>query len=244
MPGAIKAVVLAAGKGTRLKPLTETLPKVMIPVAGKPVLEYHLEQLAAAGIRDVFINLHHLAETIKAYFENGRRWGIRITYSYEPDILGTAGAVKNLEDKLGAAPFLVVYGDNFLSMDYKDFISFSASRAGIGTIGVFEKSDVRGSGILSFDKDHRVIRFKEKPREEEIFSHWVSAGVFYFQKSVMEHIKPGISDFGFNVLPELIHDGEKIFAYPLTNPVWALDDPQLLHELKAQTERTGAKEKR
>ena len=118
----MKAVLLAAGKGERLKPLTENLPKVMISINGKPILEYHIEMLANAGTTDVFINLHHLPEKIMEYFKDGKKWGLKIQYSYEPEILGTAGAVKKLEKELRPGPFLVIYGDNFLKINYRDFI--------------------------------------------------------------------------------------------------------------------------
>ena len=121
----MKAVLLAAGKGTRLKPLTDNIPKVMIQINGKAILEYHIEQLAETGIIDIYINLHYLSEKIKNHFEDGRKWGVKINYSYEPEILGTAGALKKLSRELRTDPFLVVYGDNFLEINYKDFIEYA-----------------------------------------------------------------------------------------------------------------------
>ena len=229
----MKVVLLAAGKGTRLRPLTDEMPKVMIPIAGKPILEHHVEHLAGAGIREIFINLHHLPERITSYFGDGARWGVRIRYSFEPEVLGTAGAVKKLEGELRGAPFLVVYGDNYLELDLSGFIEASAASEGVGTIAVFEKVDVNGSGILELGKDDEVVRFKEKPAPDEVFSHWVSAGLFYFRTAIFEYIPSGYSDFGLDVIPRLFHDGGRLFARRFKGGVWAIDDLNLLNELNA-----------
>jgi NDP-sugar pyrophosphorylase family protein len=228
----MKAVLLAAGKGTRLRPLTDEMPKVMIPVCGRPVLEYHLEGLARAGVGDVFVNLHHLPDRITSHFGDGGKWGVRIRYSFEPEILGTAGAVKKLEAELRGGPFLVVYGDNYLEMDLSGFIEASAARDGVGTIAVFEKADVTGSGILELGRGDEVVRFKEKPAPDEVFSHWVSAGLFYFRPAIFEYIPSGYSDFGLDVIPRLLHDGGRLFARRFKGGVWALDNPELLEELR------------
>lgn len=229
----MKAVLLAAGKGTRLKPLTNNIPKVMIPVKGKPILEYHVEQLSRAGIKDLYINLHHLPEKIKDYFKDGKRWNVNIQYSFEPDILGTAGAVKRLEKEIGIVPFLVIYGDNFLELNYRDFIKYSESKDGIGTIAAFEKDDISGCGILDINSKMLVKNFKEKPEEDEGFSNWVSAGVFYFNRKIFEYIPPRFSDFGFDVLPSVLIGKEKLYAYILENKVLGIDNLDLLQKLKS-----------
>jgi len=233
----MKAVVLAAGKGTRLRPLTDELPKVMIPINGKPVLEYHIMQLAKAGVRDVFINLNYLPGKITDYFNSGKRWDMKINYSWESTILGTAGAVNNLKNDLKAGPFLVIYGDNYLDIDYKDFIRCSEKNGGVGSVVVFWKENVYGTGILDFANDMRVKRFKEKPAQSEVFSHWVNAGVFYFNESIFNFISPGFSDFGHDVLPRILEKKEKIFAYKLKNKVWGIDSFELLSELEAELKK-------
>ena len=232
----MKAFLLAAGKGIRLKPLTDRIPKVMIPVAGKPILEYHVEQLAASGIREIFINLHHLPEKIKSYFQDGQKWGVHIKYSYERAILGTAGAVKRLEKSLAREPFLVIYGDNYLHSDYADLIAYAARKDGVGTVAVFKKNDVAGSGIVEVGRGQRILRFAEKPKAEEVFSHWINAGIYYFRPAVFEFIKSDYSDFGFDVLPYLLQQGEKLYAYKLKTAVWAVDSLELLDQLRNQKE--------
>jgi NDP-sugar pyrophosphorylase family protein len=227
----MKAVILAAGKGTRLKPLTDSMPKVMVPVGGKPVLEYHIENLVHAGITKIFVNLHYLPNVIKKHFGDGSRWGAHIDYSYEPDILGTAGSIRELKSHLSADPFLVVYGDNFLEIDLSGFIRAAEANAGVGTVAVFEKSDVSGSGILELSRDNQVLRFKEKPTPEEVFSHWVNAGLYYFRSDIFDFIPTGFSDFGVDVIPALIRKKMRLHAYRLAGRVWALDDLGLLDAL-------------
>lgn len=227
----MKAVILAAGKGTRLKPMTDSLPKVMIPVGCKPVLEYHIENLVHAGITEIFVNLHYLPDVIKKHFGDGSRWGAHIDYSYEPAILGTAGAIRELKQRLSADPFLVVYGDNFLEIDIASFIRAAEANAGVGTVAVFEKSDVSGSGILELSRDDKVLRFKEKPTPGEVFSHWVNAGLYHFCSDIFDIIPTGFSDFGVDVIPALIRKQKRLYAYRLTGGVWALDDPGLLNAL-------------
>ena len=238
----MKAVLLAAGKGERLKPLTENFPKVMISINGKPILEYHIEMLADSEITDVFVNLHHLPEKIKEYFKNGAKWGLKIQYSYEPEILGTAGAVKKLEKELRPGPFLVIYGDNFLKIDYGDFIRYSEKKNGVGTIAAFWKEDVKESGILSVGYRQKISRFVEKPRPEEVFSHWVSAGVFYFREKVLDFIEPEYADFGFDVVPRMLKEGKELYAYKLKGMVWGIDTLELLDELlKRKQSKKGSK---
>jgi mannose-1-phosphate guanylyltransferase len=239
----MKAIILAAGKGMRLRPLTDALPKVMIPVNGKPILEYHLENLARAGINDIFINLHFLPEAITNHFGDGARWGVHIRYSHEADILGTAGAVGKLKSPLRGGAFLVVYGDNYLEANLAGFIEESATRDGVGTIAVCEKADVAGSGILELGKDDEILRFKEKPAPGEVFSRWVNAGLLYLRPEIFNHIPAGFSDFGLDVIPSLLRKRGRLYAYRISGGVWAIDDLDLLNALNTHLNRpsgTGA----
>lgn len=226
-----KAVVLAAGKGNRLRPITDKIPKVMVPINDKPVLEYHIESLVKNGICEIYINLHYLPDVIKDYFADGSRWGARINYSFESEILGTAGAVKKMEKYLFEDSFIVVYGDNYLTLDYSEFITDFESKRGIASIGVFEKDDIRGSGVVEMQKDGRIVRFLEKPNPAEELSHWINAGVYCFQKEIFRYLEEGPHDFGFNVFPSLLRNGEKVYAFQLKERAWAIDSIELLEEL-------------
>src|SRR3989344_735422 len=112
-----QAVILCAGLGTRLRPVTDTIPKPMLPLLGKPMLEYNIEQFKKHGVTEFFFNLHYLPEVIREYFGDGSKWGVKITYNFEPKILGTAGGMKSFEDKLDDT-FFLIYGDMLSLVDY------------------------------------------------------------------------------------------------------------------------------
>ncbi len=228
----MKALLLAAGRGSRLSPLTDALPKVMAPVGGRPLLERHVASLVAAGVLDIWINLHHLPEVITRHFGGGTAYGARIRYSYEPEILGTAGAVKKLEAEFRGGPFLVVYGDNYLDINWPGFIGPASARTGTGTIAVFKKSDATGSGIVDLGRADRITRFKEKPRKGEIFSCWANAGIYFFRPEILAFIPDGFSDFGRDVIPRVIRGGGRLYAHRLPGGVWAIDDARLLEALR------------
>ena len=124
----VKAFILAAGLGTRLRALGLNVPKVMVPIGGKPLLEHHLELFREQGIREFIVNLHYLPESITDCFGDGSRLGVKITYSPEPELLGTAGAVKRMEALLRDGPFIVLYGDNLVRLDYRELIEFHRAR--------------------------------------------------------------------------------------------------------------------
>lgn len=132
----MKAMILAAGLGTRLRPLTNTVPKVMLPVGSKPLLEYHLDLLKKYGIREIAINLHYLPDAIKNHLGDGSKFGVNITYLFEPELLGTASAVKELGWFFDET-FLVIYGDNLVEVDFSKLIKFHELRGGLATIAVY-----------------------------------------------------------------------------------------------------------
>src|SRR5512146_2599604 len=156
----MKAMILAAGEGTRLRPLTDKLPKPMMPLGNKPLLGYTLALLAQHNIRDVAINLHHCPETVRDYFGDGSAWNVRITYSFEPELLGTAGAVKKLEAFWNEA-FLVVYGDNLTDCDLTRLVAFHRAQGGLATLALFWRDDVQHSGVVALDEHDRITRFVE-----------------------------------------------------------------------------------
>ena len=228
----MKAVVLAAGKGTRLQALTAEIPKPMLPVGGRPVIDRVLSLLAADGVNEVFINLHHQKEAIAAYCGSGERWGVRITYAVESQLLGTAGAVRNLCEHLRDAPFFVVYGDNYLDCDLSALRTLHRERQGVATIGLFEKDDTIGSGVVELDENGRVVRFVEKPRRSEAFGNLVNGGVYVLSPSIIELI-PSCApcDFGYDVFPALLASGYPVYGLVLKGAVWPIDTPDLYRRL-------------
>ncbi|MFQ5585178.1 MAG: NDP-sugar synthase, partial [Calditrichia bacterium] len=143
----MQAVILAAGKGTRLGNITYQIPKPMIKIMGKPILEHNILLCKKFGITKIFINLHHLSGKILDYFGDGSRWGVELIYKYEPELLGTAGAVKNFQEELNGQLFFVIYGDNYSDLNLGDALSLHQEKKGIATIVLTPKEDVSNSGI-------------------------------------------------------------------------------------------------
>ncbi len=229
----LKAVVLAAGKGTRLGSLTQATPKPMLPVNGHPLIHYTLTLLASSGVTDVFINLHHCPDVLTAYCATGERWGVRITYSHEPELLGSAGTIRHLGDALGSAPFYVLYGDNYFECDLMALADFHRQTNALATIGLTEKADTSGSGIVALDTRGRIRRFKEKPSAEEVFSHLVNAGVYVLSPEVLPLIPASTPcDFGQAVFPALLARDHALYGL-LAGPVWGSDTPELYRALLA-----------
>ena len=229
----MKALVLAAGKGERLRPLTDRCPKPMVPVAGKPLLERIVHQLRDAGITELFINLHHCPETVKKHFGDGKCFGVQITYSEEPELLGTAGAAKKLESQF-QEPFIVYYGDNYVEIDLLEMASFHQTKGGIGTIAVFPGEEVSAGGVVEMDVENRIHRFVEKPAPGSTSSRMVNAGIYFLEPAIFPFIPSGIaSDFGKQIFPALLSAGKELYAYSLSGTVIGVDTPALLSKLES-----------
>jgi mannose-1-phosphate guanylyltransferase len=224
----MKVVLLAAGEGTRLGELTERVPKVMLPVDGVPILEHVIRRLQAQGFCDLYINLHHLSYVIRDHFRDGKGLGVNITYSYEPEILGTAGAVARLLPHLGKEPFLVVYGDNLTDCDFFQLIEWHLLCGSAATIAVHAREDVTSSGVMVLEEESgRIQELVEKPSADQAASlgHWVSAGIFVIERELAQLIPPGFSDFGHDVFPLALERGVKLYAYKVENVIW-IDTPE------------------
>lgn len=232
----MKAIILAAGKGERLRGLVDTMPKPMVRIGGKPILQHNIEWLRNHGITDLYINLHHLPEKIADYFGNGEKLGVTITYSYEEKLLGTAGAVRRIADCLWKdgpvstynSPFLVIYGDNLLTYDLGKIVDFHKARDGIATIAFYRKDDVSQSGIAVLDPTGRVLRFIEKPKPEEEASNLVNTGIYILDKRLFAYIPKGITlDFGRDLFPEMLKNGEALYGIEVHGTLTAIDTPDL-----------------
>jgi mannose-1-phosphate guanylyltransferase len=220
-------MILAAGRGTRLGDLGAELPKSMLPLAGRPVLEWTLQALRSAGILDVVINLHHAADVIPARFGDGSKLGLRIHYIHEPEILGTAGAVRNARHLLDDGSFLVVYGDTVLDWDPGPMVSDHAAAEAVATIAVSEVPDPSNMGVVLFDADHRITAFIEKPGPRPELGRWVNAGLYVLEPAIFEHIPAtGFSDFGLSIFPAMLDGGPMLRAFPRPVPLTILDTPE------------------
>ena len=223
-----KAMILAAGRGTRLRPLTERIPKCMVPIGGKPLLEHTIVWLWKYGVTDLIINLHDLPRMVRDYFGDGQKWGVKITYSVEEEALGTAGGVKNVAWFLDG-PFFVWYGDNLSTCRLDRLWQFHRAKGGIATIALHYREDPTASGIVGLDEGDRITRFLEKPRPDQVFSHWVSAGIFVLEPQMLEAIpSEDAPDFGRDVFPALLVAGESLYGYRMSEEesLWWIDTPQ------------------
>jgi len=212
----VKALVLAAGLGTRLRPYTDVVPKTMVPVAGRPLLERNVEWLAENGIRDLAVNLHHFPDAVRDHFGDGSAYGVRIRYSYEPVLLGTAGALRPLVDWLCDATFLVVYGDNFIRLDLSAVLDEHARSRAVATVALYSREDVASSGVAELDEAGDVVRFLEKPQPAETESRWVNAGLLACEPALVDAIGDGSPDFGRDVLPAVLAAGGRIHGYRMS----------------------------
>jgi NDP-sugar pyrophosphorylase family protein len=214
----VKAVLLAAGVGKRLRPLTDERPKCMVPVAGTPVLRRNVEWLRDSGVTELAVNLHHHPDVVREHFGDGADLGVSIRYSHEPVLLGTAGALRPLAPWLGEETFVVLYADNLVDCDLSTLVRVHEERAAAATVALFRRDDVSASGVAELDDDDRIVRFVEKPRPEETTSNWVSAGLVVCSPTVLRYVPEGTSDLGRDVLPALIASGETVAGYRLTSP--------------------------
>ncbi len=209
----MKAFILAAGLGTRLRSLGLDLPKVMVPVGGKPLLEHHLELFKRQGIRELIVNLHYLPEKITGHFGEGSKFGVKIMYSPEPELLGTAGAVKKMERELLEETFLVFYGDNLVRVEFAPLIEFHRDRRAAATVALFASPEPWTGGVVETDSSGRVLRFVEKPDRKQVSTNLISAGIFVLEPSVLEMIPAGqFCDFGRDVFPKLLAEGRPVYA--------------------------------
>lgn len=209
-------MLLAAGLGTRLRPLTDRIPKCMVPVAGKPVLQWNIEWLRSQGVLEFVINLHYYPEVVTNYFGDGSAFGVHLEYSYEPKLLGTAGALWGARRFLSEPRFWVLYADNLVNCSLKRMQGLHLAQGATLTMGLFWREDVGASGVVGLDDNGRINGFKEKPAADEVLSHWINAGIFLCEAKVQQFIPPGrASDFGHDILPAILSAGELIYGYTL-----------------------------
>jgi mannose-1-phosphate guanylyltransferase len=221
-----KALVLAAGKSTRIHPVSKGLPKPLIEVKGETILGRNLRWLAKEGVREVFINLHYRPDDVRAAVGDGSRFGVSVRWSEETEILGTSGAVKKLSSEL-TEPFFVIYGDNLLSTDLGAMMRAHVERGGLCTIGLFDRGRHPHTGIaggrVRLEGD-RVIAFLEGVPDE--VSPLVNAGIYAVDPRLVDRIPSGFSDFGKDVFPKLLEEGAPIYGHMLSGYCLGIDTPE------------------
>ncbi|HET7044241.1 MAG TPA: NDP-sugar synthase, partial [Gaiellaceae bacterium] len=209
----MKAVVMAGGEGTRLRPLTSNQPKPMVPVCGKPCMEHILELLAAHGFEEVVVTVAFLPQAIRSYFGSGEGLGLEIEYSVEESPLGTAGSVRLAAPALDDT-FLVISGDALCDIDLSKIVEFHREKGAAVTIGLKAVDDPLEFGIVVTDEDGRVERFLEKPSWGQVFSDTINTGIYVLEPEVLRHIPTDRPyDFSKELFPLLLEMGRPIYGY-------------------------------
>jgi NDP-sugar pyrophosphorylase family protein len=219
-------MILAAGRGVRMQPLTDTLPKPMLPVAGRPALEHTLVWLHRHGVTDAIINLHHEPDRITNAFGDGGSLGMAITYSHEPSLLGTAGALKKVEGLLAHEAFIVVYGDVLTDLDLSALIAFHATRqpTAAATMALHEVDKPWECGVVTLDHADRLVAIEEKPDRAAIRSNLVNAGVLVIEPSALDVLPvDGPFDIAGDLLPRLLTSGRPVYGWRMPATSYLID---------------------
>ena len=230
----MKALILAAGRGTRVQPLTDAIPKPMIPIVHKPVMEILIEQLREHRFDEIVVNTSHLASEIENYFRDGARLGVQIAYSFEgyksngkitSQPLGSAGAMRKIQAHSGLFDdtFAVVCGDAVVDVDLTALLAFHRAKKSIATIALKSMPDeqLQNYGVALRDNEDRIVEFQEKPQRGEARSPFVSTGIYLFEPEILSWIPPeGAYDIGSQLFPRLAAAGERIYGIELPAFQW------------------------
>jgi NDP-sugar pyrophosphorylase family protein len=209
----MKALILSAGLGTRLRPLTDHLPKVMVKIGAKPVLEHLVNLCIRHQVKDLVINLHFLPETITGYFGDGSRFGAKITYSYEPEIMGGAGALKQAERLLAGDSFFVLNGDVMTDVNLRKMAEFHQKKGGLGTFLAHPTDHPFDSDLIEYDDSFLITRFF-RPKPGESFRPVSKTGTHIFSPAVLPFIPSGVEySLERQLLPDLLKRGQKLYAF-------------------------------
>lgn len=220
-------MILAAGKGTRLLPLTKNLPKCLMPLAGLPLIDWQLHWLKDHDVTECIINLHYLPDQVQNHVQDGRQHGLRVEYSLEPELLGTAGAVKKVADFFYKDPFLVIYGDNFSQWNLEKLKQLYNTVSCAGVMAVHWREDVTSSGMVETNEEDMIMRYTEKPPVEAVTTNWVNAGFYLLNPKVLDYIpQDTFCDFSYHVIPAMLRAGEVLYAAKMDQPIIGIDTLQ------------------
>ncbi|HEY1699973.1 MAG TPA: mannose-1-phosphate guanyltransferase [Trebonia sp.] len=231
----MKAVVMAGGEGTRLRPMTANQPKPLLPVANRPIMEHVLRLLKRHGFDETVVTVQFLAAMVRNYFGDGEDVGLSLQYATEETPLGTAGSVKNAEEALKDDTFLVISGDALTDMDLSEMTRFHKESGALVTVGLTRVPDPLEFGIVIADDDGRIQRFLEKPTWGQVFSDTVNTGVYIMEPEVLAEVSAKESvDWSHDVFPKLLQRGAPIYGY-ISDKYWE-DVGTLESYLKAQAD--------
>jgi mannose-1-phosphate guanylyltransferase len=212
----ITAVILAGGEGTRLRPLTNTCPKPLLPILGKPCVEYVIRSLVDAEVERAYLTCGYRSQDMVDALGNGRQFGLDMRFAFEDHPAGTAGAVKLLEKELGGT-IVVVSGDVLADVDIRSLVAMHRRKGALATMALTTVDRPEEFGIVGLDDDGRIIRFKEKPKTEEVFSNLINAGIYVLDRKALQYIPEGERyDFSKQLFPKLLERSEPLYGMPLS----------------------------
>ncbi|MBC9785744.1 nucleotidyltransferase family protein [Heliobacterium chlorum] len=199
----MKAVIMAGGLGTRLRPLTDNMPKPMVPIHGRPAMEYAVMLLKCHGITDIAVTLCYQPKIIMNYFGDGSRFGVRFEYFVEKEPLGTAGSVKQAQDYLDES-FLVISGDGITDIHLGKIIHFHQKKQALATMALTWVDNPTQFGIVVTDENGRICRFIEKPKPEQVFTNTINTGIYVLEPEIFTYMPEGFFDFSKQLFPLLL----------------------------------------
>ncbi len=222
----MKAMILAAGKGTRIRPITYVMPKPMIPIMQKPVMEFLVELLRQHGFDQIMVNVSHLSEEIENYFRDGQKFGVQMAYSFEGSIvngelvgeaLGSAGGLKKIQDfsPFFDDTFVVLCGDALIDLDLSAVVQWHRAKKSLATVVMktVPKDEVSSYGVVVTDSDDRILDFQEKPKIEDALSNNINTGIYIFEPEILDYIPSGVEfDIGSQLFPKLVAEGAPFYA--------------------------------
>ncbi|WKV07656.1 NDP-sugar synthase [Thermoanaerobacterium sp. CMT5567-10] len=209
----MKALLLAGGLGTRLRPLTNFLPKPMVPIMGKPLLESTILRLKHQGVDEVVISTCYKSNHIEKYFGDGEKLGVKVSYIKEDIPLGTGGAIKNAEEFFGDT-FIILNSDIICDIDIKNLVEYHKSKNALATIAMTKVEDPSQYGVIEYDDNDYITAFKEKPKPYETNSKWINAGIYVFEPELLNEIpKDEVVSIERDTYPKLLSKGCSMAAY-------------------------------
>jgi NDP-sugar pyrophosphorylase family protein len=208
----MKAIILAGGLGERLKPLTNTTPKPLLPIKNKPILEYAIKNLKKNNITDIILGISFHADKVKNYFKNGSKFGVNITYSVEKEPLGTGGAVK-LATKNLKEPFILIWGDNIANFNFTEMIKEHKKNKATLTMALTLREDVENFGVADLNNKQKIIRFIEKPKRDQAPSRLINAGAFIVEPEALNILPDGKSNIERECFEKLCGEQGKVYAF-------------------------------
>src|SRR5579862_665845 len=217
----MKAVVMAGGEGSRLRPLTSSRPKPLAPVANKPVMHHIVDLLRRHGITDIVSTLHYLADEIENYFGDGSSCGVSMSYVVEDTPLGTAGAVKLAQSLLGGNRFVIISGDALTDIDLTQLLRYHQERGAAATIALQRVANPLEFGVVVTDELGRITRFLEKPSWGEVFSDTINTGIYVLEPEIFDYMEAGKNyDFSKDLFPFMLRDGKPLYGH-VTPGYWS-----------------------